>query len=464
MKKYLTLLAGSLLLFSCRDYLDVVPKGYVIPTSVKEYELLLIGGDNGPHRTKNETVLHLTNDNFYLTSQEVGNTNNTGNINFALYSWSNYRFSDSSVPNPAWNDGYKNIYTYNKIINEIDEATFEVGDTEEKRRRVKAQAYYGRAYEYLFLVNTFAKQYNQSTAGSDPGVPLVLQADVTQTLPSRGTVEGVYNQILSDLGEAVKYLPQESQIQLLPTLGAGYALMARTYLYQSDYANAKKYAEMALQEKSDLVDYTQPDFSNYSLSLKYAEQYTQHYMALPGSGFLNDEMVALFEESGFDDKRLSEQFIPREVTEDGQVVGVRYTMGSYDYNYRGSTSVSVPEMYITLAEAEARLGNLGTAVTLLNTLRNNRVDGNVELTLGDFAGQTGLVKFCLEERRREMVYTNTRLFDLKRENLDGAYAKTAVHKVVGNNPLEITAEPNSSKLVLPIPAQVLKFNPSMPQN
>lgn len=63
-----------------------------------------------------------------------------------------------------------------------------------------------------------------------------------------------------------------------------------------------------------------------------------------------------------------------------------------------------------------------------------------------------------------MIYTNTRLFDLKRENLEPAFAKETIHKVLGTTNITFTAAPNSGKLVLPIPAQVLKFNPEMPQN
>ena len=145
------------------------------------------------------------------------------------------------------------------------------------------------------------------------GVPLVLKADVTQTLPTRGTVAGVYAQILDDLNKAVQGLPETSNIMNLPTLGAGYALMARTNLYKNDYENAKKYSLLALDKNSNLFDYTQPDFSNGNLSVKNAEQYATHFFSLPGNGFLSECAVALFPQDGVDDKRLSEQFMAREV-------------------------------------------------------------------------------------------------------------------------------------------------------
>lgn len=463
MKKYMLMAAGAFMLCSCQDYLDVVPKGYIIPSTVKDYELLLIGGDTGPNFTNNMDVLHLSNDNFYLSTVEAGNINNNLNNTFTVYSWSKNRFADPTAACLAWNDAYRNIYTFNKIIDEIDEAVLAAGDTDEMRKKVKAQAYYGRAYEYLFLVNTFAQQYKEGSASTDLGVPLVLKADVTQVLPSRGTVSLVYDQIVQDLTAAIDHLPAKSSIKLLPTRGAGYALLARTSLYKSDYANAKKFAEKALTEQSNLVDYTQPDFSNFTLSIKNTEQYAIHYMSQPGNGYLSDDAVALFAEDG-SDKRLTEQFIEDPIIVDDEYVGMKYIMGTYDYEYKGTTSVSVGEMYVTLAECEARLGNSGAAINYLNTLRSKRIEGNEDLSAGDFTSQNDLIAFSLAERRREMIYSNTRLFDMKRENLENAFAKTAVHKIQGTNNLTYTAEPNSGKLVLPIPAQVLKFNPGMQQN
>ena len=40
--KTLALLALSLMLSGCKDFLGNVPKGYQIPTKVEEYELLLL--------------------------------------------------------------------------------------------------------------------------------------------------------------------------------------------------------------------------------------------------------------------------------------------------------------------------------------------------------------------------------------------------------------------------------------
>ena len=114
-------------------------------------------------------------------------------------------------------------------------------------------------------------------------------------------------------------------------------------------------------------------------------------------------------------------------------------------------------MYVTRAECYTRLGKKDLAIADLNTLRENRLKNYEPLQVSDFTTDEELLKFCLDERRRETFQSHLRLFDLKRMNLNPAFAKTVTHTFQG---VTYTAEPNSGKLVLPIPAQVLKFNPN----
>ncbi|WGU71201.1 hypothetical protein QIU18_04595 [Capnocytophaga canimorsus] len=79
----------------------------------------------------------------------------------------------------------------------------------------------------------------------------------------------------------------------------------------------------------------------------------------------------------------------------------------------------------------------------------------------DFSSDKDLIKFCLEERRRETFQSHLRLFDVKRMNLEPNFVTTLVKEFQGET---YKAEPNSGKLVPPIPAQVMKFNPSWKNN
>ena len=67
----------------------------------------------------------------------------------------------------------------------------------------------------------------------------------------------------------------------------------------------------------------------------------------------------------------------------------------------------------------------------------------------------------LNERRRELIGTGLRWFDLKRLNKEPRFAKTVIHELDGE---VYTLEPNGNNYVLPIPPQVLAFNPNMIQN
>ena len=53
--------------------------------------------------------------------------------------------------------------------------------TNEEKNAIRGEALVNRALDYLYLVNGYAKHYNEATADNDPGVPLLLDADISQT-------------------------------------------------------------------------------------------------------------------------------------------------------------------------------------------------------------------------------------------------------------------------------------------
>ena len=127
--------------------------------------------------------------------------------------------------------------------------------------------------------------------------------------------------------------------------------------------------------------------------------------------------------------------------------------------FEQNMGITTSEMYLVAAECEARQGNIGRAMELLNKLRNNRIVDNKALTA---ANREEALKLVLEERRREFALTGlTRFIDLKRLNLDSRFAKTVVHHVVGK---DLTLPPNDPRWALPIPARPLRFNKSMLPN
>lgn len=444
MKKIIYSLVSLFVLTSCDKYLDITPKGQVIPTSIEDYDMLLNGGTRTMHTFANERVLALTADDFnLLVTSGVVDISSPDNQDFQLYSWGQYRFYNQSVPVSAWNRAYDNIYRFNKVINEVMDASPALGFSDSDKPIIQAEALYGRALDYFFLVNIFAPAYS-SSASTDPAVPIVTQADVTQTGLQRATVEQVYNFIIDDLEKSLAYLPSTSKTVARPNLGSGYALLSRVYLYKGDYSNALEYANRALNFKNNLEDYRQATFADIR-SFYEKEQYSYRYFDAQNGFFssLSDDLVSVL---GTDDARYNKFFMLYPGYGNVKVV----------FSPPNATC-SVGEMFVTRAECYARTGEKDLAIADLNTLREKRLDNYVALTNADFATDTDLLKFCFDERRRETLQSYIRLFDLKRMNLDPALAKTVIHEFQGET---YTATPDSGKLVLPIPAQVLRFNPS----
>lgn len=456
MKKIFIYLIPIFLLFSCDNYLDIEPKGKTIPKTVKDYDLLL----TPITELYIEDQLFLSTDDFISDSNLLGDLTNPNNTELHMYSFSDKRFSNPDIGVNAWNKPYENIYVFNKIINEIDEAEKYMSYTEQDRKRIKAEAQYGRALQYLFLVNMFAKHYDKATATSEAGIPIVKVASTSQKAPSKSSVEEVYKFILNDLNEAVKNLPKRRKTLNRPSKGSGYALLARTYLYQNNYEKALENANFALAESSTIEDHTTSTNIGNSYAREQYSNLTYGYIRGFTKGFLAPDLVALFDKEN--DVRIQKIVGPIcKWVQDENGRWKRdcdYTKYSNGYRIEPNMTVSIPEMYLIVAECYARKSDSEKALEAINKLRKKRIKNVEDKVVSDFGSKDELLKFILEERRRELFMSGTRLFDLKRLNLDSKFAKKVVH------PLDkeiYEAAPNSGKLVFPIPAQVKKFNPSL---
>lgn len=439
---------------SCDDYLDVEPKGVRIPDAIEDYDLLLAPIT----KLSIENELFLSADDFTSNAAVLGDLTDKENKNVQLYTYGKNRFDNPETPIIAWNEPYNNLYVYNKVINEIDKASESTGYTQQDRIRIKAEALYGRAVQYLFLVNMFAKHYDKATSATEPGVPIVLEADTSQDPPKRATVEEVYQLIIKDLTEAVSNLPKRRIELNRPSKGSGYALLARVYLYKGDYKEALKNTELALAENATLSDYTTANDMSSIANLYESEQYSRLYYGWVSGhyyGVVGNEALALFNE---EDKRFSTILSCAWAKDENGQWYQDCSSKKMGYPFKPNLLPSVGEMYVTLAECYARQGNFAETLKNLNELRKHRITGAVDKVQNDFTNTEELLKFALEERRREMLMSGTRLFDLKRLNLDPRFAKTVTHTIDGKN---YVAEPNSGTLVLPIPAQVKKMNSNL---
>jgi len=463
MKKVTTILAICvvLMLTGCNDYLDIKPKGEKIPKTVTDYETLL--NYESVQKVSDTYPTYLTDD-VYLPDVAQGTA--TPGLNSVDQSILNLYLFKKDVFGEAQDDGfwfasYNRIYYYNTVIDNIMDAE---GPSEQQKHSIRAEASISRALEYLYLVNGYAKHYDVRTADTDPGVPLVLDEDISKKDLVRASVKDVYAQIQSDLQAALPNLPAQPKGNAFrASKAAGYGILAKMYLYMGNYAEALKAANAVLEMNNSLLDlkkYTvvkvqssigrtnvPQDIDNpENIYIKFAP----YVYGLSSKVFGSDELISLFSE---DDMRLQVYFTKnfRNIPTD------KYVWAPY---LRANLAVSSPEIYLIAAECEAREGSIERAIALVNKLRDNRIKNNTDIVATD---RNDALQKVLEERRRELAMSGmVRYIDLKRLNQESQFAKTVTH-VTGEGTFSL--EPNSPLYVLPIPAKVMRFNKnSMKQN
>ena len=449
------------MLTGCNDYLDIKPKGEKIPKTVTDYETLL--NYESVQKVSDTYPTYLTDD-VYLPDVAQGTA--TPGLNSVDQSILNLYLFKKDVFGEAQDDGfwfasYNRIYYYNTVIDNIMDAE---GPSEQQKHSIRAEASISRALEYLYLVNGYAKHYDVRTADTDPGVPLVLDEDISKKDLVRASVKDVYAQIQSDLQAALPNLPAQPKGNAFrASKAAGYGILAKMYLYMGNYAEALKAANAVLEMNNSLLDlkkYTvvkvqssigrtnvPQDIDNpENIYIKFAP----YVYGLSSKVFGSDELISLFSE---DDMRIQIYFTKnfRNIPTD------KYVWAPY---LRANLAVSSPEIYLIAAECEAREGSVERAMSLINKLRDNRIKNNTPLVAID---RSDALQKVLEERRRELAMSGmVRYIDLKRLNQESQFAKTVTH-VTGEGTFRL--EPNSPLYVLPIPAKVMRFNKnSMKQN
>lgn len=447
------------LMASCDDYLDIKPKGVVIPEKCEDYEKLL---NYAQLMKASEAYPNYMTDDVFLPYDDdmTGGYSSLELPEQRLYTFDSEVFGDGE-DDGLWEYSYNRIYTYNVIIQEVMNST---QATEDHKKQVRAEALVGRAFEYLTLVNAYAKHYDPATAATDPGVPLMLDQDINKSDLQRASVQAVYDQIKTDLDEAAPNLPEKPVLNAFrASRPVGYGMLARMYLYMGDYENALKNAEISLKQNSTLLDLApykvvDPEKSIGRINVPARADNPEniyirlapYVFGLSRSVYGSEDLMRLYDKEN--DKRFLLYF-------------TRYLGGvecDYDlwapYLY-ANMAMSTPEIYLIAAECEARIGKKENAMAYINKLRDHRILNNKELTATD---NKEALKLVLEERRRELTLLGcTRLIDLKRLNREPEFAKTIVHEVNG---VEYKLEPNDPKYLLPIPPTVLRFNPNMTPN
>lgn len=474
-KTFICLVSVVVMFFSagCDDFLDVAPSSSVsIPTFIEDYENMLY-----PFYLKYNAnpILAVMGDDVYWSKSFYNSW--SGNEQFRrAYLWSDEIY-DQSMSNTHWNQQYGMIYTFNKIVDEVRNVPNEaMGNL----LVIEAEARAYRALTYFNLVSVYAKPYALANE-SDPGIPVIQKNDVTETKRERTPVREVYNFIISDLDSAIKYLPPH------PTKASRYqaarlnviGLKAKVLYHMNEYGRALT----ELENFFELLATTTSRF-NYSYALFNYENATpspydpsglpsvydpvadvedvmiNEYMFDPTKGSLytgsiavlaSNHLMSLFPADGDRRKELMLSKTGTDADEPDRVI----KEGHYS-----NTGISMPDIYLMIAECYARSNRTTEALKYLNELRENRLTPATYTELSSSDSQV-ILRWVLEERIKEFVATGHRWLDMRRLWNDPV-GSALIEKTRTFDGKTYTLTEN--RLTVRIPEYVMEFNPGWEQN
>lgn len=469
----------------CDDYLDIKPKGQMIPSSTDDYRKVLdfVGNKNsvGLQSTIYNTygiVNYLTDDYQVADSATYKTILNVAGVPINdrgdLFKWAKEgAIYTEDVEDPDWLSLYGQIYIANTAVDGVPKAS----GAESVKKGLIAEAKFHRAFCHLALVNIYAKHYTPTGAATDPGVPLRLDLSLTASL-ERAPVKTVYDAIINDLETAIPDLPVTQLYNHRPNKASGYALLARTYLYQGNYAKALENANLGLAITSFLYDFNTTmnrvsGTANYNAFLTtivanawYDKELicqkevcmvsgTYHY-----SYMLSDAQTINTLYDNVNDLRFFLKF--------GSLSGTSYTYGELtrrwtSLQYYPIVGVTVPEMFLIRAESLARIGgatNLDAAIAALNTLRVTRyITGTYQNYVASSYTKDQIIQLVINERRREFFGNGLRWFDLKRLN-----ALENANITIRRNFTGDQLVPGDIHWVMPIAKKYINQSPEIIQN
>lgn len=490
--RYIATAAAALFFTSCNKYLDVKPKGKLIPTEVADFDHLL-DNTNIVQWTflDNNTgcLLAYLTDNTEL-SEGLGKVNYLANNHPNIDRYYAYIFrqpyKNPTVSDYFWDWGtYRSAAYFNNVIDGVN--SVRTAENDQYAREVIAQALVGRAWSYLHTTLTYGPVYIPGGNNTTKTIPYVISSNVGQAAPDLSTQEAAFARILQDLHTALPDIPAKTNYASRPNKAATQALLAYYHLFTHKYDSVAYYANLAWTagtaggEDKVLYDYNQFSWKEPANIVNSAINATDGFFALPSnkeillfrsadpgtgrssSSYPSTELLSLFDKDN--DLRYKYFFLEApayKVTYNGTV----YDDGNRVQYYRGSKSqltsgFTYPEVLLLRAEGYARTGKLTAAIADLNTLRKYRYKtGTPQLVDGAYS-QDQTIALVLDERRRELPIGHIKRFlDLKRLALDAGkpWGKTKISHKLGTETFE--ADINSAAFILPIANPVLRFNPN----
>lgn len=431
-KYLLYIIFSGMLCAGCDDFLDESPRGNAIAETTEEYEKLF-NDSQGFNMYLAEQYYALWKSDDLIFTDDCYNTiamasSFPTSIQAAIeYKDKIYRDDETT---PEWERITQMLYSYNVIANGVPTAKGSDAD----KKHLLAEARVCRAYMHFLLAQWYAMPYNENTAATEKAIPIVTKADTQIMYYERATVKELYEWIITEMEEACPDLKERTEHRMRCYKSTGYALLGKVYFHMSQYNKALvalRQAYDALQGDSNvyLTDhrtkqaeygYTEIPMMPLSSYIPYpykdnevlfckcgmgGRQYYPLYYSMQPSDFLKPEVYALFNEND----------LRRNLICTKDINGKAYPYPTATFiGAMTNIGCTLPEVYLMLAECEARAGSESNARAILKTFRTTRLLPGYEEIPATVSTKNDLIRFCVEEQTREFAGTGYRFYNVRR--------------------------------------------------
>lgn len=391
----------------------------------------------------------------------------------------NFTFTDTeSYLSYIWNYGYKVIDHSARII-AASNALYAESTAEEKAELegILAEAYALRGYAQLMLVNIYGHQVkvNGTDFSSTPGIVVVTDPILPFEEVSRSTVGQSYDAILSDLNNSLTHFSAAGGDRgelVYFNVASVYGLLARTNLYLENWSAAMQNAQAALDAaKITTLTYgndaykalystgTSNKESMFALAITASQNWSANSCGTLWTTYNfspSPKLLSLFDEN---DCRTSVFAAGSGSTTEAPT----FNGGKFIHSSSGNTAyatnyiVNAPEMFLIIAEANLKAGNIGNAQNALLTVAKR--DADIASVEDLPSSAEALMSFIKDERARELFQEGLRLWDLRRwDEMAEVYAVKAPSVDFTFKNYKI------SNLVFPIPSAEITAGFGVEQN
>jgi starch-binding outer membrane protein, SusD/RagB family len=248
-KLFIAIAFGGMVVSGCKKQLDITPRQSIESSGAlntrEEINASIVGIYailKGVRLYGKDLITHpeALADNGYATQKSgrlLGESNNVFGAHFT---------------GTIWINAYQAINQINLTLEAIPNLQVAPAITPAEKALWEGQLYFLRALYYFDMVRVYGYIPGAVVASQDKGgIPIVLKGiankdSARKFLPARAPIADVYNLIIDDLKKAETALLNSPLEKSLVTKAAAQAMLARVYLYNKDYTNAKTWADACI--------------------------------------------------------------------------------------------------------------------------------------------------------------------------------------------------------------------------